>query len=115
MTATSLAAYSTCVPLPQGVGAHGIENPPVQSDKKQILNRLASIEGHLRGIRKMVEADQYCVDILKQTYAVQRAIEKFESTLLRGHLSHCVPSGIREGREQDVIGELQELFELSRR
>ena len=38
----------------------------MQSDKKQILNRLATIDGHLKGIRKMVEADQYCVDILKQ-------------------------------------------------
>jgi DNA-binding FrmR family transcriptional regulator len=39
----------------------------MQSDKKQILNRLATIEGHLRGIRKMVEEDQYCVDIVKQS------------------------------------------------
>jgi CsoR family transcriptional regulator, copper-sensing transcriptional repressor len=39
----------------------------MQTDKKQILNRLATIEGHLKGIRKMVEADQYCVDILHQS------------------------------------------------
>jgi len=45
----------------------------MQSDKKQILNRLATIEGHLEGIRKMVEDDQYCVDILHQAYAVERA------------------------------------------
>ena len=86
-----------------------------QSTKEDALKRLAYIEGHLRGIRKMVEEDQYCVDVLKQTYAVQRAIEKFESVLLRGHLNHCVPSGIREGREEAVLGELQELFELSRK
>ena len=51
----------------------------VQSDKKQILNRLATIEGHLKGIRKMVEADVYCVDILKQSYAVERALKAFEA------------------------------------
>ncbi len=45
----------------------------MQSDRKQILNGLATIEGHLRGIRKMVEEDQYCVDIVKQSYAVERA------------------------------------------
>ena len=83
--------------------------------KQQALKRLAYIEGHLRGIRKMVEDDQYCVDILKQTYAVQRAIDKFESLMLQGHLSTCVVEGIREGREQEVVGELNELFELAQR
>ena len=85
------------------------------ANKKDILNRLATIEGHLRGIRKMVEEDQYCVDILKQTHAVQRALDKFDEVLLQGHLAHCVPEGIREGRDEQVLGELQQLFELSRR
>ncbi len=58
----------------------------MQSDKKQILNRLATIEGHVKGIRKMVEEDQYCVDIVKQSYAVERALKAFESALLEGHL-----------------------------
>ena len=87
----------------------------VKADKKQILNRLATIEGHLRGIRKMVDADQYCVDILKQTYAVERALKAFESALLEGHLSSCVPSGFKEGRDDEMIRELGELFELSRK
>lgn len=87
----------------------------MQADKKQILNRLASIEGHLRGIRKMVEDDQYCVDILKQSFAVERALQKFESILLEGHLNGCVPSGFKEGRDDAMIAELRELFELSRR
>ena len=86
-----------------------------RSDKQEALNRLAYIEGHLRGIRKMVEEDQYCVDILKQTYAVQRAIDKFESVLLHGHLNTCVPEGMREGRDREVIKELEELFDLSQR
>jgi CsoR family transcriptional regulator, copper-sensing transcriptional repressor len=87
----------------------------MKADKKQILNRLATIEGHLRGIRKMVDADQYCVDILKQTYAVERALKAFESALLDGHLSSCVPSGFKEGRDDEMIRELGELFELSRK
>ncbi len=86
-----------------------------QSAKEEALKRLAYIEGHIKGIRKMVEDDQYCVDILKQTYAVQRAIAKFESTMLRGHLNTCVPNGIREGNEQSIIEELSELYELARR
>ena len=86
---------------------------PTESSKQEALRRLAYIEGHLKGIRKMVEEDQYCVDVLKQAYAVQRAIDKFELTLLRGHLNSCVPEGIREGREDQVIEEIAELFELN--
>ena len=87
----------------------------MQAPRDEALKRLNMIEGHLRGIRKMVDEDAYCVDVLKQTYAVQRAIEKFEQILLRDHLSHCVPDGIREGRDDEVLAELAELFTLSRR
>ena len=87
----------------------------MQSSKKDLLNRLATIEGHIKGIRKMVEEDQYCVDILKQTYAVHRAIDKLESLLLHGHLKSCVVQGIHEGREEEVLGELGDLYDLAQR
>ncbi len=87
----------------------------MQTSKDDALKRLNMIEGHLRGIRKMVEDDTYCVDVLKQTYAVQRAIEKFEQVLLQDHIRGCVPEGIREGRDEEVLGELAELFSLARR
>jgi DNA-binding FrmR family transcriptional regulator len=87
----------------------------MQAEKADVLKRLAYIEGHLKGIRKMVESEQYCVDILKQTYAVKRAIDKLEAVLMQGHLNGCVRSGFQEGRDQEMIGELSELFELSRR
>ena len=87
----------------------------MQAEKADVLKRLAYIEGHLKGIRKMVEEDQYCVEILKQTYAVKRAIDKLEGVLMQGHLNGCVRTGFDEGRDQEMIGELSELFELSRR
>ena len=87
----------------------------MQADKHDALKRLAYIEGHLKGIRKMVEEDQYCVDILKQTHAVKRALDKFDALLLKGHLAGCVREGFHEGRDEQVIGELNELFDLSRR
>ena len=87
----------------------------MQAEKSDILKRLAYIEGHLKGIRRMVDEDQYCVDILKQTYAVKRAIDKMEGLLLSGHLNGCVREGFQDGREQQVIDELSELFEMSRR
>lgn len=87
----------------------------MQANKKDVLNRLATIEGHLKGVRKMVEEDQYCVDILKQIYAVERALQKLEAKLLDGHLSGCVRAGFRDGRDDEMIRELAELFELSRK
>jgi DNA-binding FrmR family transcriptional regulator len=87
----------------------------MKAERDDALKRLAYIEGHLKGIRKMVESDQYCVDILKQTYAVKRALGKFDSLLLKGHLASCVPEGIRDGRDEQIIEELNDLFELSRR
>ncbi len=81
--------------------------------KAQVLKRLSFIEGHLNGVRRMVEADTYCVDVLKQTYAVRRAIEKLEAIMLDGHLRSCVVEGVREGREEQVLSELAELYEMA--
>lgn len=85
----------------------------MQADKQDVLKRLNYIEGHLGGIRKMVEGDQYCVDILRQTYAVRKAIEKMESLILENHLHGCVPDGIKNGREKEVIEELVQLYNLA--
>ena len=87
----------------------------MQADKKQIPNRLATIEGHLKGIRKMVQADQSCVDIIKLSCAVERGLEALESALREGHLASCVPDGFKEGRDQEMIRELGQMFELFRK
>ncbi len=84
-----------------------------QTTREQALKRLNYIDGHLAGVRRMIEEEQYCVDVLKQTYAVRRAIEKMESLLLDGHLHTCVLEGVRDGREEQVVGELLELYELA--
>lgn len=81
--------------------------------KQDALKRLNYIEGHLSGIRRMIESDKYCVDILKQTFAVRRAIQKLEGRLLEGHLHSCVIEGVKDGREDEVLGELLELYALS--
>ena len=85
----------------------------LSENKVDALKRLSYIEGHLSGIRKMLEEDKYCVDILKQTYAVRRAIEKIEGILLEGHLHSCVVEGIRAGREDQVLDELRDLYILA--
>jgi DNA-binding FrmR family transcriptional regulator len=84
----------------------------MQAKKEDVLKRLNYIEGHLKGIRKMVDEDQYCVDILRQTYAVRKAIEKLENIILENHLRACVPEGMANGKENEVIEELVQLFNL---
>ena len=81
--------------------------------KTGALKRLSYIEGHLSGVKRMVAEDKYCVEVLKQTYAIRRAIEKVEAMLLEGHLDTCVVEGVRSGREKEVLGELVELYSLA--
>lgn len=85
----------------------------MRADKNEVVKRLNYIEGHLGGIRKMVEDDKYCVDILRQTYAVRKAIEKLEAVILENHLHGCVAEGIRDGRDDAVIDELMQLYNLA--
>ena len=81
--------------------------------RKDVLKRLAYIEGHLSGVRRMIEDDTYCVDVMKQTFAIRRAIEKMEAKMLEGHLHHCVMDAIREGRSEESFSELIELYKVA--
>ena len=77
---------------------------------------MRSIEGHVRGIERMVEEDAYCIDVIKQAIAVQRALEKVNGIILENHLHTCVSTAIRgeEAQERErVIGELLEVFETA--
>ncbi len=81
--------------------------------KKDLLNRLKSIEGHLRGVQRMVEEEQYCVDVLNQTAAVRKALEKVDVMILEGHLESCVTTAIRgddPAERERVLRELLMLF-----
>jgi CsoR family transcriptional regulator, copper-sensing transcriptional repressor len=92
-----------------------IGTPVDTSTRQDVIRRLAYIEGHLNGVRRMIEEDKYCVDVLKQTYAVRRAIEKMEAMILENHLQGCVVQGIKSGHEDAVIGELVDLYEIAGR
>ena len=84
--------------------------------KQGILNRLKSIEGHVRGIQRMVEDDVYCIDIINQNLAVQRALEKVNSLVLERHLQTCVTTAIKDddaAERERVIDEILSVFEAT--
>ncbi|MGH2390691.1 MAG: metal-sensitive transcriptional regulator [Chloroflexota bacterium] len=74
--------------------------------KDEALLRLKGAAGHLEGVRRMVEQDAYCVDLMKQLAAVQGALERVQAIFLRNHLSSCVSTAIRNGMGEAIIDEL---------
>jgi DNA-binding FrmR family transcriptional regulator len=76
-----------------------------EDEFKTLINRLNRVEGQVRGVRKMVENDAYCVDILTQISAIQSALNAFNKELLGNHIGSCVADGIRAGNDE-VIEEL---------
>jgi len=80
------------------------------------LHRLKNIEGHLRGIQRMIESDQYCIDILHQIHAVQAALNKVSSLMLEGHLNSCVITAIQGENPEDrerVLKEITDVFDAA--
>lgn len=79
---------------------------------KALINRLSRIEGQVRGIRKMVETDAYCVDILTQVSAIQAALNAFNRELLANHIRTCVMNDIKNGNDEIVDELVQTLQKL---
>jgi CsoR family transcriptional regulator, copper-sensing transcriptional repressor len=83
-----------------------------------VVRRLKSVEGHVRGVQRMVEDGAYCIDVVNQIVAIQRALKKVSSKVLDGHLHSCVTSAIQGddvGERERVLTELMEVFEASGR
>lgn len=76
-----------------------------QEEKKKLLNRLRRIEGQVRGLQAMVEADAYCNDVLTQSAAVNAAINAFNRELLAEHLRTCATRDLKNGHEE-IVDEL---------
>jgi DNA-binding FrmR family transcriptional regulator len=86
------------------------------TDKTQLLNRARSIQGHMGAIVRMLDEDAYCIDILKQTQAIQKALDKLNALILERHLNECVTTAIRSNKPAErerVIGELMDVFETA--
>jgi len=74
--------------------------------KREILNRLKTVRGHMDGIIRMVDDEEYCVDLMKQVSAAQASLERVNRLILKNHLETCFSEAVSEGRAQPAIAEL---------
>ena len=87
-----------------------------EQTRKTVSQRLASAAGHIKGIERMVQEDDYCIDVIKQIQAVQAALNKINTLILDNHLHTCVTTAIQgndaEEREA-VLREVTSVFEMT--
>lgn len=80
--------------------------------KDEALKRLNRIEGQIKGIKRMVEDDTYCVDVMNQISSVHEAMRGVGKLLMRNHLQHCVTDALRDGDEAKAEKTYQEMMDL---
>jgi DNA-binding FrmR family transcriptional regulator len=84
-----------------------------EKDRAQLLRRLARIEGQVRGITRMIERDEYCVDVMQQTAALRAAVDSVTLLLMEDHVSECLARGTMRSRDSNALAE--EVMEVVRR
>ena len=85
------------------LAAHGHSHPHVHANKKAVANRLARAIGHLEKVKRMVENDEDCSEVLIQLAAVRSALDNAGKEILKEHLSHCIIEAVEEGDENAIL------------
>jgi DNA-binding FrmR family transcriptional regulator len=75
-------------------------------DRSQLLRRLSRIEGQVRGIARMIEREEYCVDILQQTSALRAAVDAVSLQVLEDHVQGCIRTAAERGEAQEYVDEV---------
>jgi DNA-binding FrmR family transcriptional regulator len=87
-------------------------------DQEDILRRARVAAGHLDGVAKMIEREEYCIDVIRQIQAVQASLNRLSAKILDNHLNSCVTTAVRgndpDAREK-VLGEISEVFQAANR
>lgn len=84
-----------------------------ETPKDRALHRIKIIQGHLKKVERMLSSDEYCIDIVHQSLAIQRALRKLDTLVIEKHLKTCVIHQVKTGEEEKTTQELLKLFELS--
>lgn len=86
-----------------------------QEDKQKATHRLSRIEGQIKGLKKMIDEDTYCVDVIHQTSSVRSALRGLEDMLLEQHLSSCVVNQMKSGKEKKAVEEIIKVYKLKQK
>ena len=78
--------------------------------KERILHRLKIASGHLKKVIQMIEDNQYCIDVIHQSQAVQKALKEIDNLTLEEHLKGCVTDAIKNGRRDEAVTEVMNVF-----
>ncbi len=81
-----------------------------KNTQERILHRLKIARGHLDKVIKMVQADEYCIDIMHQMQAVESGLKETGNVLLENHLKGCVSNAISKGKKDEAIAEIMQVF-----
>ncbi|MBI3109803.1 metal-sensitive transcriptional regulator [Candidatus Daviesbacteria bacterium] len=82
--------------------------------QERILHRLKIAKGHLQKVLKMMEEGQYCIDVIHQSQAVQRALQEADSLVLENHLKGCVVDNIKKGEINETVKEIMEVMKKTK-
>jgi DNA-binding FrmR family transcriptional regulator len=82
-------------------------------DRRQLLRRLARMEGQVRGIARMVEREEYCIDILQQTAALRAAVDAVSLLLMEDHVAGCLATAVKTGEADAYTEEVMEVVRRS--
>ncbi len=80
----------------------------IHKRRKEVLDRLSRIEGHVRGVRKMAEEERGCPDILLQIVAIRTALNKVGRIILEDHVETCLMNAVKEGKVETYLSDLTE-------
>ena len=86
-----------------------------EQKKKELVHRLKIIKGHVDKVMDMVVQDDYCMDVIHQSNAVQKALEKFDREMLENHLRTCVGDAFKNGQSEKKIAEILEVFDKDKK
>ena len=84
-----------------------------KNTQERILHRLKISKGHLEKVIRMVEDDTYCIDVIHQTQAIQKALKEIDNLTLENHLKSCVSDAIKNGKKDEAIAEVMNVFKKS--
>ena len=87
----------------------------ISETKSSCLKRLSRIEGQVRGVARMIEADRYCIDIVTQVSAIRAALAKVEDAVIKDHVGHCVEHAIMSGDQAQQRLKVSELVDTLNR